>query len=143
MAPDTQESYPVWLRTNKLSDRTIKAAIKAAVQTGKARKLSDGDGLVLDARPTGAGWWRMRFWVDGKEGMVSLGTYPEVALATARERRDEARQQGHACWRHSGRCQEGQEGCDKGQGRSGGSGRRGFTWPWHASVTLRWPGTST
>ena len=74
-----------------LSDKTIKAAIKAAVSAGKARKISDGGGLVLEARPTGAGWWRLRYWMDGREGMLSLGTYPEVPLKLARERRDEAR----------------------------------------------------
>ena len=77
--------------TDKLSDKTIKAALKAAAAAGKARKLSDGDGLLLEARPTGAGWWRLRYWTDGREGMLSLGTYPDVSLALARERRAEAR----------------------------------------------------
>lgn len=78
---------------NTLSDKAIRAAIKAAVQAGKPRKLSDGGGLILDARPTGAGWWRLRYWRESREGMLSLGTYPEVSLADARERRDEARKQ--------------------------------------------------
>lgn len=77
--------------TDILSDKSVKAAIKAAIDTGKARKISDGGGLVLDARPTGAGWWRLRYWIDGREGMQSLGTYPEVSLKDARQRRDEAR----------------------------------------------------
>jgi len=76
---------------NTLSDKAIKAAIKAAGIAGKSRKLSDGAGLVLEARPTGAGWWRVRYWLGGKEGMLSLGTYPEVPLTLARQRRDEAR----------------------------------------------------
>ena len=74
-----------------LTDKTIKAALKAAAEAGKARKLSDGAGLVLEARPTGAGWWRLRYWRDGREGMLSLGTYPETGLRDAREKRDEAR----------------------------------------------------
>lgn len=74
-----------------LSDKTIKAAIKAAVAAGKPRKLGDGAGLVLDVRPTGSGWWRLRYWIDSREKMLSLGTYPEVTLALARQRRDEAR----------------------------------------------------
>lgn len=77
--------------TDILSDKAIKAALKAVAATGKARKISDGGGLVLEVRPTDAGWWRWRFWRDGKEGMLSLGTYPEVSLKAARERRDEAR----------------------------------------------------
>ena len=74
-----------------LSDKAIKAAIKAAGVMGKPRKISDGGGLVLEARPTGAGWWRLRYWSGGKEGMLSLGTYPDVPLKLARERRDETR----------------------------------------------------
>jgi len=74
-----------------LSDKAIQAALKAAAAAGKSRKLNDGAGLVLDVRPTGVGWWRLRFWRDGKEGMLSLGTYPVITLKAARVKRDEAR----------------------------------------------------
>ena len=74
-----------------LSDKAIKAALKAARAAGKASKLSDGGGLHLEPRPTGAGWWRLRYRHAGREGMLSLGTYPEVSLAMARKRRDDAR----------------------------------------------------
>ena len=77
--------------TDLLTDKAVKAAIKAATEAGKARKLSDGAGLVLEARPTGAGWWRLRYWRDGREGMLSLGTYPKTGLRDARAKRDEAR----------------------------------------------------
>jgi integrase len=77
--------------TDLLSDRAIQAALKAAALAGKPRKLNDGAGLVLQVRPTGVGWWRLRFWRDGKEGMLSLGTYPEVSLKSARGKREEAR----------------------------------------------------
>lgn len=77
--------------TDLLTDKTIKAALKAAEASGKARKLSDGAGVVLEARPTGAGWWRLRYWRDGREGMLSLGTYPETGLRDARDKRDAAR----------------------------------------------------
>lgn len=77
--------------TDLLTDKTIKAALKAAEVSGKSRKISDGGGLVLEARPTGAGWWRFRYLFGGREGMLSLGIYPDVPLALARERRDEAR----------------------------------------------------
>lgn len=76
---------------NILDAKTIQAAIKAATESGKARKLSDGGGLVFEARPTGAGWWRLRYWIDSKEGMLSLGTYPETGLRDARDKRDESR----------------------------------------------------
>ncbi len=77
--------------TDKLSDKAIKAALKTAVATGQPRRLADGAGLCVEVRPTGVGWWRLRFWNGGKEGMLSLGTYPEVSLALARERRAEYR----------------------------------------------------
>ncbi len=79
--------------SNTLSDKSIRSALKAAVEAGKARKIADGDGLHLEARPTGAGWWRLRYRFGGKEGMLSLGTYPEVGLALARQRRNDAREQ--------------------------------------------------
>jgi integrase len=84
---------PNMAASNLLSDKAIRSAVKRATEEGKARKISDGGGLVLDVRPTGAGWWRLRYWRDGREGMLSLGTYPTVSLADARGRRDEARKQ--------------------------------------------------
>jgi Arm DNA-binding domain len=74
-----------------LSDKSVKAAIKAAEATGKGRRVSDGGGLYLETRPTGAGWWRLRYRHAGREGMLSLGTYPETGLRDARQKRDEAR----------------------------------------------------
>lgn len=79
--------------TNNLTDKAIQAALKAALAAGKASKHPDGEGMHLEARPTGAGWWRFRYRFAGKEGMLSLGTYPEVGLALARQRRKEAREQ--------------------------------------------------
>ncbi|MBI5722059.1 MAG: integrase arm-type DNA-binding domain-containing protein [Burkholderiales bacterium] len=74
-----------------LTDKAIKAALKLAEREGVSRRISDGSGLYLDARPTGSGWWRLRFWRDGKEGMLSLGTYPDTGLRDARDKRDAAR----------------------------------------------------
>ena len=62
-----------------VTGKAIKAALKTAETSGKARKLIDGAGLVLEARPNGVGWWRLRYWIDSREGMLSLGTYPEVS----------------------------------------------------------------
>ena len=58
---------------------------------GNARRIRNGGGLVLKARPTGVGWWRFRGLFGGREGMLSLGTYSDVPLALAHEQRDEAR----------------------------------------------------
>ncbi len=74
-----------------LTDKAVRAALKSAADTGKPAKIGDGGGLHIEARPTGAGWWRLRYRFGGKEGMLSLGTYPAVTLAQARQRRDEAR----------------------------------------------------
>lgn len=76
-----------------LTDKAIRAAISKAQKDGAPLRLTDSDGLRLDVQPTGGGWWRLRFRHDGKEGMLSLGTYPEVSLAQARERRTDMRRQ--------------------------------------------------
>lgn len=77
--------------TDTLTVKAIEAALKAAQVAGKPKRVSDGSGLYFEARPSGAGWWRLRYWNGGKENMLSLGTYPDVRLKLARERRDEAR----------------------------------------------------
>ena len=59
----------------------------------KPYKLSDIDGLYLLVMEKGHKWWRFRYRFDGKEKLLSLGTYPEISLADARERRDKARKQ--------------------------------------------------
>ena len=84
------EAYPV-STTNKLTDRAIQAALSKAVRTGEGDKLPDGGGLVFEALPSGRGRWRFRFSFQSKENMLSLGTYPEVPLKLARERRADHR----------------------------------------------------
>ena len=64
----------------KLTDPVI----KAAKPKDKPFKLSDGDGLVLLIQPNGSKWWRFRYRYNGKEKMLSIGTYPEVTLKEAR-----------------------------------------------------------
>lgn len=59
----------------------------------KPYKLSDGDGLFLLIQPNGSKWWRMKYFFEGKEKSLSLGIYPEIGLADARERRAESRRQ--------------------------------------------------
>jgi len=57
----------------------------------KTLRLKDDRGLYLEVSPAGGKWWRLRYWMAGKENRLSLGVYPEVSLKDARERRDEAR----------------------------------------------------
>lgn len=59
----------------------------------KQYKLFDGDGLFLLVTPAGGKWWRFKYRFGGKEKLLSLGTYPEVSLSQARERRFKARKQ--------------------------------------------------
>lgn len=56
-------------------------------------KIFDTDGLFLLVSSAGGKWWRLKYRFGGKEKLISLGTYPEVSLAQARVRRDEARKQ--------------------------------------------------
>lgn len=69
------------------------AAIRAARPREKPYKLFDGRGLYLIVRPNGARWWRFKYRVDGREKLLALGRYPEVALRDARQRCDDARRQ--------------------------------------------------
>lgn len=59
----------------------------------ESNRLFDGGGLFLLIRPDGAKWWRLKYRrpQSGKENLLSLGTYPDTSLKTARERRDDAR----------------------------------------------------
>ena len=66
-------------------------ACRNAKPADKPRKLSDEKGLFLLVTPNGGKWWRLKYRFGGKEKLLSLGTYPEVGLALARERRDEFR----------------------------------------------------
>lgn len=54
-------------------------------------KLADGLGLFLLVRPNSSKLWRCKYRFAGKEKLLSFGAYPEVSLAEARARRDEAR----------------------------------------------------
>jgi integrase len=66
-------------------------AVKKAKPATKAIKLFDSAGMYLLLVPTGAKLWRLKYRYAGKEKLLSLGAYPEVSLADARVKRDEAR----------------------------------------------------
>lgn len=66
-------------------------AIKNAKSSERPTKLFDGGGMYLLVSPTGGKLWRIKYRFGGKEKLLSLGTYPEVTLRDARERRDSAR----------------------------------------------------
>lgn len=70
-------------------------AIRKAKPGPKSSKLRDGGGLYVLVNPDGSRWWRWDYRrpVTGKQNTLSFGTYPEVSLADARERRAQARRQ--------------------------------------------------
>ena len=66
-------------------------SVKAMKPGGTLYRRADAKGLCIEVQPTGARYWRYRYRFGGKAKMFSLGVYPEVSLADARERCDEAR----------------------------------------------------
>ncbi len=70
-----------------LTDTAVRKAKGRATQY----KMGDARGLYLLVRPDGAKYWRVKYRHDGKEKLLALGTYPDVSLANARDRRDQAR----------------------------------------------------
>ena len=63
---------------------------KAKAKT-KQQHLFDGGGLFLLVTTTGGKWWRFKYSFAGKSKTISFGTYPEISLAQARDRRESAR----------------------------------------------------
>lgn len=64
-------------------------------RTAKAKsnryKLSDYDGLYLEIMPTGSKSWRLKYRLNKKESRITLGAYPQVSLAEARQRKLEVK----------------------------------------------------
>ncbi len=74
--------------------------LRNAKPATKPYKMADEKGLFLLVQPSGGMLWRFKYRIDGHdddgrpkrvEKKLGLGTYPEVSLKEARERRDEAR----------------------------------------------------
>lgn len=59
--------------------------IRKAVVRDKEYKLTDGQGLYVLVRPNGSKLWRIKYRLQGTEKLQSLGPYPDVSLADARE----------------------------------------------------------
>ena len=68
--------------------------IKNARPQEKPYTLQDGQGLYLEIRPSGAKFWRYRFWLTPtKDGRYTIGEYPAITLSDARKEREWAREQ--------------------------------------------------
>jgi len=67
--------------------------VRTAKPTEKPCRLSDGRGLYLHVVPAGGRYWRFNYRFNGRQKTLALGIYPDVPLAKARERHQEARRQ--------------------------------------------------
>jgi len=65
--------------------------IRSVKPKERAYKLADEKGLFLFVKPNGSKSWRFKYRFAGKEKLLSIGLYPEVSLAYARDVRDKAR----------------------------------------------------
>jgi integrase len=68
------------------------AKVRNAKPGQKPVKLTDGGGLFLLVQPNGSKLWRYKFRLAGREGLLSIGAYPDVSLAAARELHQAARE---------------------------------------------------
>lgn len=66
-------------------------AVKNAKPQSKPYKLFDEKGLYLEISPNGGKWWRYKYRFQGKEKRISLGIYPDISLADARNSHADAR----------------------------------------------------
>ena len=62
-------------------------------RTNKPGKYTDGRSLFLQVAPNGGKYWRYAYRFGEKQKTLALGTYPDIGLAKARERHQEARTQ--------------------------------------------------
>lgn len=65
--------------------------VKSAKPKEKPYKLNDGRGLYLLVATNGSKYWRFKYRLNHKEKLLALGVYPDISLASARTKRDEAR----------------------------------------------------
>ena len=61
------------------------ATVRNLKATAKPTKHYDAAGLYLEVTPKAAKLWRLRYRLDGKQRLLSLGKYPAVSLAEARK----------------------------------------------------------
>jgi hypothetical protein len=66
--------------------------IRALKARDRIYKKADERGLYIEVHPSGSKLWRFKFSYLGKDKRLALGRYPEVGLAEARQKREEARQ---------------------------------------------------
>ena len=75
------------MRYNKLTA----ASVARLEPREKPYTVADGMGLMLLCHPNGGKYWRLRYRYIGVPKAISCGTYPEIQVSAAREKRDEYR----------------------------------------------------
>ena len=99
----------------KLSDRLV-ASLKP---TNKQQEIADSllPGLQLRIMPSGVKSWAVRYRINGKQRRLSLGKYPAISLATARElARDAMKQTAKGTDVHAEKLEKRKAGIDTVQG---------------------------
>ncbi len=70
------------MATNLLTDRAVRnAKLKATPY-----RIHDGGGLYLRVAPTGVKSWQLRYQINGKDQILTLGRLEKLSLADAREK---------------------------------------------------------
>ena len=67
------------------------AKLRAIKVSGKVERYHDQRGLYLELSAAGGKLWRWKYHFDGKEKRMAFGSWPEVSLKEARDKRDDAR----------------------------------------------------
>lgn len=65
-------------------------ALQALKPKEKNYSVTDRDGLFIEVLTSGSMVWRYKYYLHGKREKVTIGRYPEIGLAKARELRNEA-----------------------------------------------------
>ena len=77
---------------HKLTELSIKQAIKKVNSLKKTIKISDGGGMYLQVQPNASKYWRMNCRINGKQITLSFGLWPDVSLAEARRKQEESKE---------------------------------------------------
>ena len=72
-------------------NRLFAPTLATAKPRDRDYKLTDGDGLFLLVRPNCSKLWRMNYKDLCRYRTLSFGAWPEVSLADARGKREDAR----------------------------------------------------
>lgn len=75
----------------KGADMLTDAKVRKIKPLEKRAKYADEKGMYLEVLPTGGMYWRLKFRINGKESVFSIGIYPNISLANARIERDKAK----------------------------------------------------